>query len=108
HYLSQGMTPQQAVAKALSRLQGAFALGFIFADAPELVIGARQGPPLAVGYGDGEMFLGSDAIALSHLTSRIAYLEDGDWAELTPEKIIIHGSDDKIVTRPIVQSDYHS
>ena len=107
HYLGQGLTPQDAVAMTCKRLQGAFALGFIFADAPNLLIGARQGPPLAVGYGDGEIFLGSDAIALSHLTSRIAYLEDGDWAELTPDNIIIHDASDNIVNRPIVRSDYH-
>jgi len=106
YYLEQGVTPQEAVSMALKRLQGAFALGFIFADAPDLLIGARQGPPLAVGYGEGEMFLGSDAIALSNLTSRIAYLEDGDWAELTPQSIIIHDANDKVITRPIVQSDY--
>ncbi len=106
HYLDQGLSPQDAVSMTLKRLQGAFALGFIFAGAPDLLIGARQGPPLAVGYGEGEMFLGSDAIALSHLTSRIAYLEDGDWAELTPDSIIINDANDKVVTRPIVQSDY--
>jgi len=107
HYLNQGLTPRDAVAMSLKRLRGAFALGFIFADAPDLLIGARMGPPLAVGFGDGEMFLGSDAIALSELTSCIAYLEDGDWAELTPEKIIIHDANDKVVERPVTQSDYN-
>ena len=105
-YLAQGLSPQDAVAKTLKQLEGAFALGFVFADHPNLLIGARQGPPLAVGYGKGEMFLGSDAIALSNLTTSISYLEDGDWAELTPEAIIIHDGNGKIVTRPITQSGY--
>ena len=106
HYLKDGLTPQEAVAMALKRLEGAYALGFIFADAPDLVIGARNGPPLAVGYGDKEMFIGSDAIALAHLTSRICYLEDGDWVEITPGKTIIHDANDKVVERPITQSGY--
>jgi glucosamine--fructose-6-phosphate aminotransferase (isomerizing) len=106
YYLDQKLSPQDAVAMTLGRLQGAFALGFIFADHPDLLIGARQGPPLAVGYGDGEMFLGSDAIALSHLTSRIAYLEDGDWAELTPTSIAIHNQQGHVIERPIIQAAY--
>ncbi len=105
-YLKEGRSPQEAVDQAIKHLQGAFALAFIFADAPDLLIGARQGPPLAVGYGDGEMFLGSDAIALSHLTTRIAYLEDGDWVELTPDEAIIHDAAGEIVTRPITQSTF--
>ena len=106
-YLNQGMTPQQSVSKALKRLHGAYALAFVFAAAPDLLIAARQGPPLAVGYGKGEMFIGSDAIALSNLTTQISYLEDGDWAELTPDAVIIHDSNDAIVTRPITQSGYN-
>jgi glucosamine--fructose-6-phosphate aminotransferase (isomerizing) len=106
HYLDQGLRPQDAVSMALKRFTGAFALGIIFAEAPDLLIAARQGPPLAVGYGEGEMFLGSDAIALSHLTSRISYLEDGDWVEITPSNIIIHDATDKIVQRPIMHSEY--
>jgi len=106
-YLVQGFSPQEAVAKALKQLEGAFALGLIFADFPNLVIGARQGPPLAVGYGKGENFLGSDAVALSNLTNQISYLEDGDWAEITPEHIVIHNETGKIITRPITQSGYN-
>lgn len=105
-YLKAGLSPQDSVAKSLKRLQGAFALAFVFADAPGLLIAARQGPPLAVGYGENEMFIGSDAIALSSLTTRISYLEDGDWAELTTQKIIIHDADGKAVTRPITQTGY--
>ena len=107
YYLKQGMTPQQAVEKTLHRLQGAFALAFVFAENPHLIIAARQGPPLAVGYGDKEMFLGSDAIALSNLTSKISYLEDGDWAEITPESIIIHDATGNVIERPITQSGYN-
>ncbi|MDX1975758.1 MAG: glutamine--fructose-6-phosphate transaminase (isomerizing) [Rickettsiales bacterium] len=106
-YLDAGMTPQQAVAKALSRLEGAFALAFIFAEHDNLLIGARRGPPLAIGYGEGEMFLGSDAIAMSHLTSRIAYLEDGDWVELTRNSAVIHNEKSETVTRAITQSGYN-
>ena len=64
---------------ALQRLRGAFALVYLFAGEDDLLIGARQGAPLAIGYGDGEMFLGSDALALAPFTDRIAYLEEGDW-----------------------------
>jgi len=81
--LSQGLKPVEAVKAALSQLRGAFALGFIFAGDDDLLIGARNGPPLAIGYGDGEMYLGSDAIALGPLTDMISYLEDGDWVVLT-------------------------
>jgi len=79
-HLKRGMTPQQAAGSAFSRLQGAYALAMVFAGHPELMIGARHGAPLAVGFGDDEMFLGSDALALAPLTRRIAYLNDGDWA----------------------------
>ncbi|MCA3574664.1 MAG: class II glutamine amidotransferase, partial [Aestuariivirga sp.] len=74
----QGIPPRDAVRKVLARLEGAFALAILFKGEHDLMIGARNGPPLAVGHGDGEMFLGSDAIALSPFTNRITYLEDGD------------------------------
>ena len=77
------MSPAQAVAKTLARLEGAFALAFLFAGEHDLLIGARRGSPLAIGYGDGEMFVGSDALALAPLTRRITYLEEGDWAVVT-------------------------
>ena len=86
HFLEQGLSPPQAVAKTLSRLEGAFALVFLFAGEHDLLIGARRGSPLAIGYGDGEMFLGSDALALAPLTRRITYLEEGDWAVITPRR----------------------
>ncbi|MGL3104328.1 glutamine--fructose-6-phosphate transaminase (isomerizing) [Bradyrhizobium sp. BR 1432] len=87
--LAHGNKPVEAVKFALSRLRGAFALGFIFAGEGDLMIGARNGPPLAVGYGDGEMFLGSDAIALGPFTDTISYLEDGDWVVPTRNSVVI-------------------
>ena len=81
-YLEEGHEPAAAVALVLPRLEGAFALAILFAGRHDLIIGARRGTPLAVGYGDGEMYLGSDALALAPLTRRICYLEEGDWVEL--------------------------
>ena len=100
-YLHQGMSPQGATAEMLKRVDGAFALGIIFAGYDDLLIGARRGCPLVVGYGDGEMFLGSDALALSSLTERVTYLEEGDWVEVERETVSIHESSGKIVDRPI-------
>lgn len=100
-YLNQGMKPQEATAAALKRLEGAFAIGVIFIGHKDLLIGARRGSPLAVGYGDGEMYLGSDALALAPLTNRISYLEEGDWVELSAGKAIVHDSRDKVVERKI-------
>ena len=77
--LKRGMTPIEAAGAALRRLEGAYALAMIFAGHPELMVGAQHGAPLAVGFGDDEMFVGSDALALAPLTRRIAYLRDGDW-----------------------------
>src|SRR5205807_6180802 len=89
HYLSQGLDPTQAVAKTLARLEGAFALVFLFAGRHDLLICARRGSPLAIGYGDGVMFVGSDALALAPLTRHIAYLDEGDWAVVTSKKVQI-------------------
>ena len=100
-FMNDGMAPRQAVAAALHRLEGAFALGIIFAGEDNLMIGARRGAPLAVGFGDGEMFLGSDAMALAPLTERIAYLDDGDWVELTRAGAVFHDAADRVVTREI-------
>jgi len=77
--LKRGMPPLEAAGSALRRLEGAYALAMIFAGHPELIVGAQQGAPLAIGFGDDEMFVGSDALALAPLTRRIAYLRDGDW-----------------------------
>ncbi|WP_415393511.1 glutamine--fructose-6-phosphate transaminase (isomerizing) [Paracoccus sp. SJTW-4] len=83
HHMAQGMAPADAVRATLSRLHGAFALAFLFQGEPDLMIGARKGSPLALGHGEGEMFLGSDAIALAPFTDRITYLEDGDHVVIT-------------------------
>src|SRR5215471_15675511 len=83
HEIANGRSPTQAVAAALPRLRGAFALVFLFKGENDLLIGARKGSPLAVGFGDGEMYLGSDAIALAPFTDTISYLEDGDSVVVT-------------------------
>src|SRR5258705_60659 len=103
-YLDQGLSPRDAARKALERLTGAFALGFIFAGEDNLVIGARQGPPLAVGYGKGEMYLGSDAIALAPFTDSITYLEDGDWVALTREGAEFQDITGRKVERVVIKS----
>ncbi|MBR1127728.1 glutamine--fructose-6-phosphate transaminase (isomerizing) [Bradyrhizobium iriomotense] len=97
--LTRGNKPVEAVKLALGRLRGAFALGFIFAGDADLMIGARNGPPLAIGYGDGEMYLGSDAIALGPFTDTISYLEDGDWVVLTRKSATIFDKDGHAVQR---------
>ncbi len=99
--LQQGLGPKQAVAAALKRLHGAFALAIIFAGEEELMIGARRGSPLAVGWGEGEMFLGSDALALAPLTRRISYLDEGDWVEVTKNGAVFHDETDAVVERAI-------
>src|ERR1700752_5271943 len=104
HFLAQGLCPQEAVAKTLARLDGAFALVFLFAGEHDLLIGARRGSPLAIGYGDGEMFLGSDALALAPLTRRITYLEEGDWAVVTSRAVKIFDAENAPVERPIRES----
>ncbi|QOZ53213.1 glutamine--fructose-6-phosphate transaminase (isomerizing) [Bradyrhizobium sp. CCBAU 53338] len=97
--LTRGNKPVEAVKLTLARLRGAFALGFIFAGDDDLMIGARNGPPLAIGYGDGEMYLGSDAIALGPFTDTISYLEDGDWVVLTRRSATIFDKDGQAVAR---------
>ena len=104
HYLDKQMKPKEAVAATLKRLQGAFALALLFAGEHDLLIGARRGPPLAVGYGDGEMYLGSDALALAMLTRKICYLEDGDYAVVHGTSAEIYNADDKPVTRKVVET----
>ncbi len=102
--LDQGQTPQQAAAATFARLQGAFALGILFCDEDNLLIGARRGSPLVVGYGDGEMYLGSDAMAVGPLSNRICYLAEGDWVELRRDGAIVHDETDAIVEREIRSS----
>lgn len=101
HHLNLGLSPKDAVAASLKRLEGAFALGIIFSDQPDLLIAARRGSPLAIGIGKGEMFLGSDAVALAPLTQSICYLNEGDWAILTRNGMQIYDAADTPVERPI-------
>lgn len=103
-YLDKGDSPQTAVKRSLKRLEGAFSLAIVFAGEHDLLIGARRGSPLAVGWGEGEMFLGSDAIALASETNRISYLEDGDWVELTRNSAVFHDAEDGIVEREVRSS----
>ena len=105
--MAKGKSPVDAVAATLKQLRGAFALAFIFAGEDDLMIGARKGSPLAIGYGtDGkaEMYLGSDAIALSPFTDTISYLDDGDWAVLTRKGVKIFDEQDRPVERAVVKS----
>src|SRR5690242_4590466 len=101
--LAQGLTPVDAVRSALSQLRGAFALGFIFAGEDDLMIGARNGPPLAIGHGDGEMYLGSDSIALGPFTDMVSYLEDGDWVVLRHGGATIYDKDNAVVHREAIK-----
>ncbi len=105
--MNSGKSPVDAVAAALKQLRGAFALAFLFAGQDNLMIGARKGSPLAIGYGQegkAEMYLGSDAIALAPFTDRISYLDDGDWAVLTRAGVEIYDEHDRRVERAIVKS----
>jgi len=102
--LGRGLEPKAAVRVVLHRLTGAFSLAIMFEGEDDLLIGARRGAPLAVGYGRGEMFFGSDAVALAPFTDRVTYLEDGDWAVLTRGGVTIYDAGDKPVERPIVHT----
>ena len=97
--IKQGKSPVDAVSDSLPRLHGAFALAFLFKGEDNLLIGARQGAPLAVGYGEGEMYLGSDALALAPFTDQITYLEDGDWVILTRDSAEFRDSANRRVNR---------
>jgi glucosamine--fructose-6-phosphate aminotransferase (isomerizing) len=102
--IKKGKSPKDAVAAALKQLRGAFALAFLFSGEDDLMIGARKGSPLAVGYGKGEMYLGSDAIALAPFTETVSYLEDGDWAVVTRKGVEIYDAQDRKVERPVIKS----
>jgi glucosamine--fructose-6-phosphate aminotransferase (isomerizing) len=102
--IERGGSPQDAVAAVLPRLIGAFAIAFLFRDYPDLIIGARMGAPLTVGYGEGENYLGSDALAVAPWTQRIAYLDEGDWAVVRREAIQIFDRNNQPVEREIVES----
>lgn len=101
HNMTQGMSPQAAADAALDRLEGAYAVAIIFAGEDNLMIGARQGTPLAVGYGEGEMFLASDSYALAPMTRKISFLEDGDRVTVTKQSVRIYTRANDNVERPI-------
>src|SRR6201991_2282942 len=103
--MKKGRKPAEAVQICLPRLRGAFALAFLFAGEEDLLIGARKGSPLAVGYGDGEMYLGSDAIALAPFTDTISYLEDGDWAVVTRKGVEVRDAKNQVVERAVLKSN---
>ena len=98
-HLDRGMPPREAAAATIARLEGAYALCFLFEEEPDLLIAARKGSPLAIGHGEGEMFVGSDAIALGNLTDRITYLDEGDRAEVTRAGVMIFDAEGREVSR---------
>jgi glucosamine--fructose-6-phosphate aminotransferase (isomerizing) len=102
--IDRGLDPEMAVGRTLKILRGAFALAFMFKGHDRLLIAARHGAPLAVGYGETEMYLGSDAMALAPFTSRLSYLLDGDWAVITPHGVTIRDGSDAIVRREMLVS----
>jgi len=102
--IEAGDSPQEAVKAVLPMLRGAFALAIAFRQHPNLLIGARLGSPLVLGYGEGEMFLGSDALALAPLTQRIAYLDEGDWVVITREGAQVFDAANRQVSREVVSS----
>ena len=101
HHLAAGATPEEAVSRTLKRIHGAFGLAMVFAGYPRKLIAARQGSPLAVGFGEGEMFIGSDALALAPMTRRIAYLEEGDWVVLDDAGASFFDAEDRPVERTV-------
>lgn len=103
-YLADGLAPREAFAKTLSRLEGAFALAVLIKGEDDLMFGAREGSPLVVGFGEGENYLGSDAMALASLSNRLIYLEEGDWAELTHKNVTVFDKANNEVERPITIS----
>ena len=102
--MKRGASPVEAVKRALPRLRGAFALAFLFAGEENLLIGARKGSPLAIGFGDGAMFVGSDAIALAPFTDTVSYLDDGDWVIVTRQGAEIHDASGAVVHRDVLKS----
>jgi len=103
-YLNDGLTPVEAARTTLQRLEGAFALAVIFSGEHDLMVGARRGSPLVVGYGEDEMFLGSDAIALAPWTNQICYLDEGDWVVVRRDGAEIHDAAGSVVQREIKQT----
>jgi glucosamine--fructose-6-phosphate aminotransferase (isomerizing) len=101
HYLTQGMSPREAANTTFKRLEGAYALVLIFAGEDDLMSGCRQGTPLALGFGDGEMFVASDSYALAPLTKKICFLEDGDRVYVTRQSAEVYVNDNEVVERPV-------
>jgi glucosamine--fructose-6-phosphate aminotransferase (isomerizing) len=102
--LEKGVSPEEAVGAVLPRLEGAFAITILFRDHPDLLVGARMGAPLTIGYGEGETYLGSDALALAPLTQRISYLDEGDWTVVTRDGATIYDRANQRVEREVVMS----
>jgi glutamine---fructose-6-phosphate transaminase (isomerizing) len=102
--LKRGRSPVEAVNASLPRLRGAFALAFLFAGEENLLIGARKGSPLAVGFGDDAMYIGSDAIALAPFTDTVSYLEDGDWVVVSDKGAEVHDANGNSVHRAVLKS----
>jgi len=102
--LQSGLNAREAVSSTLKRIEGAFALAILINDGSEKLYAARRGSPLVVGLGQGENYLGSDAIALASLTNKVIYLEEGDWAELTRDNVILFDSSGNEVNRPVAYS----
>ncbi len=102
------MTPAEAVSATLARLEGAFALGLVFAGEDDLIVGVRRGAPLAIGFGDGINYFGSDALALASATKRITYLEEGDWAEVRRNSVTVHDAEGNEVTREVRDTEVDS
>jgi len=100
-FLDDGMAPVAAAEATIARLEGAYALCFLFQGEEDLMIAARKGSPLAIGHGEGEMFVGSDAIALAPMTDQITYLEEGDWAVLTRDSLVIRDHNGTLANRNI-------
>jgi glucosamine--fructose-6-phosphate aminotransferase (isomerizing) len=105
-YMDEGKTPEAAMEATLRRLDGAFAIAVLIFGREDVMLAARRGPPLALGFGDGEMFVGSDALALAPLTKRICYLEDGDWATLTHGGAVVRDAEGRPVERPIKETAF--
>ncbi|MEO9682246.1 MAG: glutamine--fructose-6-phosphate transaminase (isomerizing) [Tateyamaria sp.] len=103
HLLNSGLTPVEAAFATLDRLEGAFALAFLFDGQEDLIVAARKGSPLAIGHGNGEMFVGSDAIALAPMTDRITYLEEGDRAVVTRAGVEIRDANGALANRAVRQ-----
>jgi glucosamine--fructose-6-phosphate aminotransferase (isomerizing) len=102
--IKHGLSPVEAVKAALPRLRGAFALAFLFAGEENLLIGTRKGSPLAIGFGEDAMFIGSDAIALAPFTDTVSYLEDGDWVVITRASAEVHDANGKVAHRAVLKS----